>query len=573
MTTPTQQPTPTRRSLASALVLALCMGWSGPSSAQPTPQSTPQPTGDIHHQVLAGDTLEALARHYLDDAQQWQALARTNQVTNPRRLVPGSTLRIPQELLPYAPATVRHVHGQVQATLPGSSSATHLAAGQALPEGTQLQAGPESFISIRLHDGSIVRVQADSSLQLQRLRKQARPGSARSVIELQRGTVEPSVTPSATGARPLDIRTPMATASVRGTRFSASVEPDGRSLTAVTQGSVALQDHQQNHPETLLASGHGAVTGADGAVGQPAPLLAAPDLGALPASVHDADFLRLALPGLPATQAWQVQIARDDELTDTVRAARTTRPQLTLPAVPDGQYQVAVRLLDPQGLPGFPAQRALTVKAHPVAPLYRSPASDATLETPTLRLECASVSEAQRYRIQLAASTRFEQPLLDATSDGSCGADTPALAPGHYAWRTASLRQLPDGAWDQGPWAAPQRFGIAPQAPKAEAFTRGSSTQGGTTLSWHAQPGQQFRLQLARQADFNPPLVDTTLSEPSWSSGDLPAGRYYVRLRTVDPSGLQSAFSAPWLLDVVSRVDSGAGQAVTTSDGTPLQRP
>lgn len=108
MTTPTQLPTPTDRSLASALVLALWLGWSGPSSAQPTPP----PAGDIHHQVLAGDTLEALARHYLDDAQQWQALARTNQVTNPRRLVPGSTLRIPQELLPYAPATVRHEIGR-----------------------------------------------------------------------------------------------------------------------------------------------------------------------------------------------------------------------------------------------------------------------------------------------------------------------------------------------------------------------------------------------------------------------------------------------------------------------------
>lgn len=561
-----------------AMALALACAWAGaPALAQPATDAGD--TGDIEHLVVPGDTLEALARHYLDDATQWPPLARINHVANPRRLVPGSTLRIPHALLPYAPATVDYVRGPVQATMPvapadtRSTAPANVEAGQRLPEGSVLHVPPDSFISVRLADGSIIRVQAGSNLHLERLRKHARPGSAQSVIELQRGAVEPSVTPSTDGTRRLDIRTPKATASVRGTRFWVEAGADGRTLTAVQQGTVAVQGIEPKARETLLPHGQGVAVDATGHVGTPATLLAAPDLSRLPAAVHDADFLRLALPTAPGASAWQVQVAQDAGMTQIVRAATSATPTLTLPAVPDGRYQIAVRLLDAQGLPGLSAQRALTVKAHPVPPLYQSPDKDAVVDMDTLRFACTRVAEAGRYRIQVAARADFAQPLLDVTSDGACTANAPQLQTGRYAWRVASLRQLADGQWDQGPWAAPQGFAVAPRPLAADAFQPAQSATGETTLSWPAQAGQTFRLQVADSADFSHPLVDQTLTQPTWSAGALPAGRYHVRLRTIDPSGLESAFSTPYLLTVLSRIDSGSGQAITTGAGTPLQRP
>lgn len=559
-----------RHASGAALALALTCAWWPVQAQNPTPATT---AGDIAHTVSPGDTLEALARHYLDDAQQWHALAQANHIANPRHLQPGSTVRIPYALLPYAPASVQFVQGSVQATLPDGTAAPHLVAAQQLPEGTRLQVPHEGFVSIRLQDGSIIRVQADSDLQLQRLRKQPRPGTAQSVIELQRGSVEPSVTPAKDGARRLDIRTPKATASVRGTHFSVRATQDGRTLTAVTHGSVAVQGSTQGSKPTLLALGQGVVTSADGSVGSPVPLLAAPDLSALPTTVHDADFLRLSLPQVAGASVWQVQIARDADLTEVVRATDSPSANVTLPAVEDGRYRVAVRLLDAQGLPGFTAEHELTVKAHPIAPLYQQPGKDATVEASLLHLECTRVSEAQRYRIQAATDATFAHPLLDTTSTGTCGAEAPSLKPGHYVWRIASLRQLPDGTWDQGPYAAPQGFSVAPPALAANALKTAQTASDGTTLSWPAQPGQSFRLQVARSADFKQLLTDAPLTSPSWSAAGLGAGHYYVRIRTIDPSGLQSAFSAPYLLHVVSRVDSGSGQAITTGDGTPLQRP
>lgn len=565
----TPHPPHPRRTFHAALALAAAGSLSGvPALAQ-----APDAAGDIEHLVAPGDTLEALARRYLDDARQWQALARANHVANPRHLQPGSTLRIPHDLLPFAPATVQYVQGPVQATLPGSAAAAGLAAGQSLPEGTALHVPRDGFVSIRLQDGSVIRVQADADLRLQRLRKSPRPGTAQSVIELQRGSIEPSVTPGADGARRLDVRTPKATASVRGTRFSVSSEAGGRTLTAVQEGTVAVQGGEARGKETLLPHGQGVAVDAAGGVGTPTPLLPAPDLSRLPATVHDADFLRLSLPAVASASAYQVQVARDSDLTEVLRSATTRTPDVTLPAVEDGRYQVAVRMLDASGLPGFTAQHVLTVKAHPIAPLYQAPGKDATVDAGALRFECTRVAEARRYRIQVAADAGFAQPLLDATSDGDCGAQAPALAPGHYVWRAASLRPLADGQWDQGPYAAPQGFAVAPPALAPDALKAATTASGGTTLSWPAQPGQRFRLQLARGADFQQPLADEALAQPSWSAAALPAGRYYVRIHTVDPSGIESAYSSPYLLTVVSRVDSGSGQSIATGDGTPLQRP
>ncbi|MBL8301374.1 MAG: LysM peptidoglycan-binding domain-containing protein, partial [Ideonella sp.] len=51
------------------------------------------------YRVAPGDTLIMLAARYLDDPDNWQSLQRHNQVGDPRRLVPGSTIRIPYDWL------------------------------------------------------------------------------------------------------------------------------------------------------------------------------------------------------------------------------------------------------------------------------------------------------------------------------------------------------------------------------------------------------------------------------------------------------------------------------------------
>ena len=84
------------------LALALC-------SASSFAQTTRLPV--VQHRVQAGDTLEQLARRYLGDSTQWQALQQHNGGIDPYRLPPGQLLEIPLNLLRAATASVDYLQG------------------------------------------------------------------------------------------------------------------------------------------------------------------------------------------------------------------------------------------------------------------------------------------------------------------------------------------------------------------------------------------------------------------------------------------------------------------------------
>ncbi|RKJ96457.1 FecR domain-containing protein [Alicycliphilus denitrificans] len=533
-------------------------------------------TQDLEHLVRPGDTLEALSVRYLDTPRLWPQLQAHNHVADPRRLRPGSVLRIPAQLLPAGSAQVDFVHGQASATPPAGAGAAPLQPGQSLDEGARLQVAPDSFVTVRLADGTLIRVQADTDLQLQQLRRRGRAGDAQSVLELRRGSVESSVPPSRDGARRFQVRTPKASTSVRGTRFAVTLTQDERTLAAVTAGALSVEPRLAASPmaATLLDAGHGVVVAADGRVGTPRALLPAPDLSGLPASVHDADFLTLALAPVASAVAYQVQVARDADFTETLRSGTFGAPQVRLPALEDGSYHLSVRAVDDSGLPGKVAQRMLTIKAHPVAPLYQSPAPGGTVSRTQGELLCTPVAGVARYRIQVAADAGFAAPMLDETSAQQCSTPVAALAPGQYYWRAASVRELPGGASDQGPYAPGQPFTVAnnPSAPSAAALQSGGDGPG-LQLRWPGEPGQSYRLQVSATDDFATPLVDERLDTPAWASTSLAPGAYFVRIQTRDPSGLESGFSTPRLLRVQAAVQTQSGLPVTSSDGQPLSRP
>ena len=547
-----------------ALPLALCAALVH-GSAQAAPP-------DIEHRVQIGDTLQALSIRYLGTPQLWPQLQAHNQVSNPRHLQPGTVLRIPMRLLPLGSAQVDFVQGEATVTTPGNASATIVQTGQRLPEGARVQVAPNSFVTVRLADGTLVRVQADSDLQLQQLRRRGRAGDAQSVLELRRGSVETSVPPSSGGTRRFEIRTPKASTSVRGTRFAVALTSDERALTAVTEGTVAVAPHAQQQA-TLIQAGHGVVVAANGQLGTPQELLPAPDLSALPATLHDADFLSLTLPPVAAAVAYQVQVAHDADFTTVVRGGSFPDAQVHLRAVEDGSYHLSVRAVDSAGLPGQLAQRTIKVKAHPVPPLYQAPAPGATISRTQGELLCTTVVGAARYRIQVATDATFATPALDETQSQQCGTRVQALAPGNYYWRTASVRDLPGGG-DQGPYASAQPFTVAnnPGTPDAAAVQVGSAGPG-LQLRWPGESGHSYRLQLASTADFATLLADERLLAPTWTTAELAPGEYFVRIQTRAPSGLESDFSTPRVVRAQAAVQSGSGLPVTSSDGRPLTRP
>ena len=538
--------------------------------------------------MQAGDTLEGLSQSYFGTPRLWHQLQARNKVKDPRQLQPGSVVWIPVGLLPAESAQVEFVHGDVkvhtaeQGATTNTSAAANppVAAGTMLAEGTRLQVGPDGFVTVRLADGSIVKVSAQSDVQLRQLRRRGRAGSVQSVVEIQRGSVESSVAPSTDASRRFEVRTPRAVTSVRGTRFGVALSESGDTTAAVLQGAVAVQSRAADNPAqhtaaaTVLQPGQGLAVQADGTVGSPRSLLPAPDLTSLPAAVHDLGLLALNVPGQAGANAYQAIVARDAELTQVLRSGTFANGQLRWKGLDDGQYFISVRAIDAEGIAGLPTTQPLTVKTQPVPPLYQKPAPDAVVSNAGGQLLCTQVAGVRWYRIQVATQADFNAPVLDESRLDSCTLSVAQLPVGSYFWRAASVRELPGGGVDQGPFAAPQPFKLVQQPPALSAQAL-QADDGGTTVSlrWPGQAGQRYRLQLATEMHFEKPVLDTLLDEPQWAASDLAAGTYFLRVQVLDPSGLQGDFSPPRSIRVGTGFSTGWGLPVSDSSGEPVRRP
>jgi len=571
---------------------ALTLGFLGSvagTSAQAAPPAATTPPGDeIAHTVQEGDTLEGLAKAYLAAPRQWPLLQARNKVTNPRRLVPGSVVWIPVRLQPAESATVEFVHGTVTAKARAGDAPAPVTQGGKLEEGTALQVGPDAFVSVKLADGTVVRVQAQSELLLRQLRRRGRAGSLQSVLEMRSGAVESSVPPNAEAFRRFELRTPLAVTSVRGTHFGVAMGESGQTTASVLSGSVAVQSRQpettdQSNPSAAAASklapGQGLAVAADGSVGAPRPLLAAPDTSGVPAMLSDASILAINVPPLPGAARYQAQVAQDADFTQVLRHGSFADGQLRWKAVEDGRYYLSVRALDDAGIPGVPAVQPFVVKTRPVAPLYQQPAPGAVLASGTGELRCTQVPGVAWYRLQVARDSQFTQPMLDEQRLTECRLPLKTLPVGNYFWRAASLLQLPNSPSsqvDQGPFAPPHPFSVADRP--ATLSPQSLQAQDGDTtvrVHWPAEPGQRFRLQLAPANDlaFDKVVLDTQLDAPAWTASNLPAGDYLVRIQVLDLTGLESDFSPPRQIRVGSGISTGSGLPVSTSNGQPVARP
>ena len=578
-----QSVNPLRTSLTGMRMVLACTGaagmaLAGSAAAQIRPAS---PTGDVlQHKVSAGDTLEQLAARYLGDHSRWTALQSHNRVPDPLRLRPGSVLEIPTRLLRAASASVEYVQGDVRSTrslnhLADSAPAGNQAVqkGQLLQEGDSLKVPANGFVSVRLADGSLVRVQSESDVELRQMRRKGRAGSLQSVLDLREGGVEASVTKQAQSERRFEVRTPAASTSVRGTQFMVLTDAKGQTAAAVDEGSVAVQSGQ---PSTLLKPGQGVAVSADGKLGKAAPMLPAPDIASWPALAEDANWVSLPLPMISGAVRYQVQLAEHKDLNQIVRSGMFQQSPARLTGVADGDYLVAIRAIDANGIPGARSTHSLRVKATPVPPLYEAPEPNAVIGLGQRGLQCTRVDQASAYRIQVvAAGGDFAKPAVDADQLQDCALPAQALAAlpvGEYLWRVASIRTLANGKLDPGPFAPAQKMKLA-EAPKSpELQMGGGAGEGSRNIRWAGEEGHRYHVVVAQDNDFAKPLVDTWLTEPQWSTQDLPAGSYFMQMQVEDSNGLRSNFTAARKFQTGNWVTTGDGQTLTSGDGVRLMR-
>lgn len=511
------------------------------------------------HVVTREETLIALSRRLLADPRQWPQLQQHNRIADARRVPVGTVLKIPVRLLATEPVPARVLSASGEVSGPQGVA---VAAGQALPQGARLQAGDGGQATLQLVDGTVLRLRAGSTVQVETSRRLPGSGGALSGVKVEDGQVEVQAQkrPGA-GAPGFQISTPQGLLGVRGTEFRVSV--DARAETTrneVLEGQV-MTEGRDGRAGRSVAAGFGVVVDRSGTVTPPVRLLAPPDVSAWPA-LQERVLVRFPIRPQPAVVAYRAQVAAaaDPAFERVLQDVRSTGAELRLVDLPDGDYRIRVRAEDAQGLQGRDALHLFTLKARPEPPLPTGPGPKAVVSGARLDLAWASVDEARSYRLQLARDEAMREPIQDQRTLAGTAWSVDALAPGVYFWRLASERS----ATDQGPFGPVQRVELrALPAPLPPPRVGEDSLK----LAWEGLPGQTFEVELARSADFAV-LELTRRTEQSALELRLPGtGRYWVRMRARDPDGFVGPYTAPQAFTVPNCLRDGQQRCVGGADG------
>jgi hypothetical protein len=557
---------------AAAVLLAIVPGMG---AAQIAAQGTEEP---VH--VLAagrGDTLIGLGKRYLLDPKRWPELARANRLPNPNRIATGQPIRIPLRLMRVesVPATVLSVTGTASAGAAGAAP-NILQPGQTVPEGGEVITGPDGHVTIRLVDGTLLRLRPDSRLQLRESNRLRDADAVRSGARLKSGRIEVEAAPAPPGRPGFTVDTPQGVLGVRGTEFRVAVAAAGSGdATAGTRGEVlggAVAFTGAASPAgERVPSGFGSLIGQRGDVVPPIRLLPAPLTQGLP-NLQERLLMRFALPVQAGAVAYHGQIARDAAFDQVVADLVSPGPELRFADLPDGDYVLRVRSVDGKGLEGLDASHAFRLKARPEAPLPSAPAPRAVLIGERAELAWTASPAAQSYRLRLASSTDFKTPLRDVQGLQGLGTVLDGLAPGTYYWQLASARAgAAAGALDQGPWGDVSSFEMRPQAPVP---LPPRVSERAINFAWAGLPGQTFDFEVARDPAFAQVLVKRQLTEPRFElTLPLPppsSGRFYVRLRATDADGYVGPFGGAQFFEIEDQNcwRDGSGNCVRAGDQT-----
>lgn len=506
---------------------------------------------DWNYRVRPGDTIWDLAGEYLKPGIPWQRLQAHNRISNPFQLPPGSTLRFPLAWLHLQPARARvaAVRGQALVGGIGSGAAVPAAEGMLLGVGALLRTARDATLTLEFADHTRLLLQGDSELRLDRLSQYGKSGMVDTRLRLQRGRITNSVTPGRGASPAFIVDTPNATSAVRGTYFRVNAE-ESRTQAEVTEGSVAVSAGARN---TLVRRGYGAVVAAGQATPiRAVPLLSAPDLSGIPATLNGARA-ELQWRALDQAQRYRVQASSTATFDTLLADLETIAPAARLPLLQDGVYFLRVRGIDAQGLEGYDATTRLVAETLPEPPFAIAPGAGSLVRENQPEFRWADATDAAGYRFELADNPGFERPLSLRREKGTRLRLPQTLAPGRYYWRIASDA----GNGRQGPYSDPIAFTLQP-LPEAGRIEDEAGDPHSVTFRWRAgEPGQRYRFQLSRSSGFDNTRVDQVVDQAQITLPKLRPGTWYLRAQAIGSDGYQAPFPPAQRVKVPCSVCTG----------------
>jgi hypothetical protein len=501
-------------------------------------EAEPKTTGGAEriyvHTATHGDTFLKLANRYLSDRANWAVLSKYNPKVDPVKIPLGFPIQIPVTAMraELAGATVVAVRGTADA------NSQKLSVGQTLSEKDKVRTGDDGFVTIKLADGSTLTIQSKSAVALERTRQLANTNVSESVIQLERGRLETSVSKQHAAGR-YEVKTPTSNMGVRGTVFRAGADETGKkAFSEVIEGAVGVAGAGggAGKPDAAadgaaavvsLSAGFGSVVEAGKPPSLPVKLLAAPPLPTM-AAAQTKPGLKFAIAPVAGAAAYRAQVALDKAFLQLVSEQVVSKPAIEFNDLPDGVLYLRLRAVDQAGLEGLDATTPFTVAARPLAPKLVSPASDATVGAGQTIFSWSAAPGVAAYRIQVAANDAFSPVSADKTVASGTSLALPIGNTGARVWwRVASV----DANGKQGPFGDAQAFGIRTSRLKVTPVVVGNISQ----LKWKGGNDELYHIEVSRRESFQEILQSRVTPESTLLLEKLPKGTYFVRVRTVGP--------------------------------------
>ncbi|MBQ0747145.1 MAG: FecR domain-containing protein [Marinobacter sp.] len=478
-----------------------------------------------------GESFSEIASELLAKNVSAGRLLQYNSIDNSATLGEGDRIRIPLSWLKRQPDPARatSVSGNVQLISGIDGRKKTLTKDTLVRVGDEVLSA-EGAATITLADGSEVRLSPNSRLIFNRLTQYGKSGMIDTRLRLNRGEVHTRVKPVIEGGARFEIETPSAVAAVRGTAFSLQTGPEGTSL-QVTEGVV---DFGAPNRTQRIPAGYSATVASNStselSIRRMPP---APEINPLPP----------VLTQLPAEMTWKREPATNYRLdifeTESgrwVESREINDSRFDISRLDNGQYEIHLAAFDAQGMAGMPGILPIEVDLQARTANLLEPENEGSVNDDMPEFRWTLNGENEVARVEIAEDEAFGN--LVATSEwapGTTALPSRPLSPGQYYWRVVT-----EAGGNSVATTQPRKLIVNGTLPPVRIISI-NYVNSQVRVFWEkVDTATNYRMQLAEEPGFNNIIKEATLPDTTAALRLIPGRRYFVRLKALSDSLLQS---------------------------------
>ena len=351
--------------------------------------------------TVEGDTFATLGYKVFGSAAMGRLLAEYNELAFSTEFEAGQEIIIPTHIDSKNNfATVAFVKGDTTLHVAGSDQTTRsLSTGDQIYTTDIIVTGNSGFVSTVLSNGSVVNVQPGSRVTLKELSCLPRDANCTFSMDSERGSLSSDVRTREGQSNRFLIKTPYASAAVRGTIFDFDADASTMRV-GVTEGEVSLLAGTK---DLSLPTGFGSLTDEDKGLGEAIELLGSPDFLPAPKRLGEQD--RVAWSEVNGAESYVMSVTSDANGNQEIYRETASQPVHDLRAIESGTAYLRVRGLDANQLKGFAGVAEMNIVT--VDPDLPKPTLDLEKDGNEIYVSLLESSSEQTHELQFSELEDF----------------------------------------------------------------------------------------------------------------------------------------------------------------------